>query len=174
MFGIKEDFSTLCKEAEKYGIKIVLDGVFNHVGSSSKYFNIDKKYGEGGAYNDKNSPYRDWFYFHDDNSYDCWWSFPTLPRINAQSKGAQKYFCGANGIVPRWLKAGASGWRLDVVDEIADCMLDKIVSSAKKQNPRLRNNRRSVGGRFQQGGLRRAQTLSGRLAVGFGNELPSA
>lgn len=135
MFGTKEDFSTLCKEAEKYGIKIVLDGVFNHVGSSSKYFNIDKKYGEGGAYNDKNSPYRDWFYFHDDNSYDCWWSFPTLPRINAQSKGAQKYFCGANGIVPRWLKAGASGWRLDVVDEIADCMLDKIVSSAKKQNP---------------------------------------
>ena len=56
-----------------------------------------------------------------------------MPRINAQSKGAQKYFCDKNGIVPRWLSKGASGWRLDVVDEIADCMLDKIVSAAKKE-----------------------------------------
>ena len=51
--------------------------------------------------------------------------------VNAASKEAQKYFCGKDGIVPRWLEAGASGWRLDVVDEIADCMLDKIVASAK-------------------------------------------
>lgn len=135
MFGSNEDFVRLCREAEKLDIKIILDGVFNHVGSSSKYFNLNKKYGEGGAYNDVDSPYRDWFYFHPDNTYDCWWSFSNLPRIKAQSKGAQRYFCGKNGIVPRWLKAGAKGWRLDVVDEIADCMLDKIVSSAKAQDP---------------------------------------
>lgn len=136
MFGTEEDFTQLCADAEKLDIKIVLDGVFNHVGSSSKYFNREKKYGEGGAYNDVQSPYRNWFNFSDDNNYECWWSFQTLPRINAYSKGAQKYFTNkVSGIVPRWLKAGASGWRLDVVDEIADCMLDKIVSSAKSQNP---------------------------------------
>ncbi len=136
MFGTAEDFDLLCKEAEKCGIKIVLDGVFNHVGSSSKYFNRDKKYGDGGAYNDVKSPYREWFHFYPDNTYECWWSFQTLPRINANSKGAQKYFCNkSNGIVPSWLKAGASGWRLDVVDEISDIMLDKIVSSAKAQKP---------------------------------------
>ncbi|MGN1040078.1 MAG: glycoside hydrolase family 13 protein, partial [Candidatus Fimimonas sp.] len=135
MFGTKQDFCTLCQEAEKLGIKIVLDGVFNHVGSTSKYFNRGKKYGEGGAYNDEKSPYREWFNFYPDNTYECWWSFQTLPRINAHSKGAQRYFCGKNGIVPRWLKAGASGWRLDVVDEIDDCMLDKIVASAKAQDP---------------------------------------
>lgn len=136
MFGTQQDFETLCIEADKLGMKIVLDGVFNHVGSSSKYFNREGKYGSGGAYNDEKSPYRKWFNFNADNSYECWWSFQTLPRINAQNKDAQKYFCNkTDGIVPRWLKCGASGWRLDVVDEIADCMLDKIVSSAKAQKP---------------------------------------
>lgn len=135
MFGTAEDFAELCAEAEKLDIKIILDGVFNHVGSTSKYFNRGKKYGEGGAYNDPASPYRDWFTFHPDNTYECWWSFQTLPRVRAESKGAQRYFCGKNGIVPRWLNAGAKGWRLDVVDEVADCMLDKIVASAKAQDP---------------------------------------
>lgn len=135
MFGTLEDFTTLCEQADKLGIKIVLDGVFNHVGSGSKYFNRHKKYGDGGAYNDVNSPYRDWFNIYPDGSYECWWNFQSLPRINAQNKGAQKYFCGKNGIVPYWLRTGASGWRLDVVDEIDDCMLDKIVSAAKKEKP---------------------------------------
>jgi len=135
MFGTQEDFEKLCQEAEKRGMKVVLDGVFNHVGATSKYFNKGNKYGEGGAYNDVNSPYRNWFNFDGNNNYECWWNFETLPRINAESAGAQKYLCGKGGIVPRWLQAGANGWRLDVVDEIADCMLDKIVSSAKKAKP---------------------------------------
>lgn len=132
MFGSEQDFRELCAQADKRGIKIILDGVFNHVGSTSKYFNRGGKYGMGGAYNDVKSPYRNWFSFNADNGYECWWNFETLPRINAASASAQKYLCGKDGIVPRWLTAGASGWRLDVVDEIADCMLDKIVSSAKK------------------------------------------
>ena len=135
MFGTQEDFEKLCQEAEERGMKVVLDGVFNHVGATSKYFNKGNKYGEGGAYNDVNSPYRNWFNFDGNNNYECWWNFETLPRINAESAGAQKYLCGKGGIVPRWLQAGANGWRLDVVDEIADCMLDKIVSSAKKAKP---------------------------------------
>ncbi len=133
MFGSNEDFAQLCEKAGKLGIRIVLDGVFNHVGSSSKYFNRGKKYGEGGAYNDVQSPYRDWFHINDDGSYECWWNFRSLPRINAHSKGAQRYFTSKNGIVPRWLRAGAAGWRLDVVDEIDDCMLNKIVAAAKKE-----------------------------------------
>lgn len=132
MFGNDEDFKELCAQADKRGMKIILDGVFNHVGSTSKYFNRGGKYGDGGAYNDVKSPYRNWFNFDGNNNYECWWNFETLPRINAASAQAQKYLCGKDGIVPRWLTAGAAGWRLDVVDEIADCMLDKIVSSAKK------------------------------------------
>lgn len=134
MFGTNQIFADLCLQAEQKGIKIVLDGVFNHVGSSSKYFNAEGKYGSGGAFNDKNSHYRSWFTFYENGTYDCWWNFKTLPRINAASTGAQNYFCGEHGIVRNWLKTGASGWRLDVVDEIADCMLDKIVEAAKSEN----------------------------------------
>ena len=127
MFGTLEDFTALVGEAEKLGIRIILDGVFNHVGSSSKYFRE--------AYGDENSQYRSWFNIYPDGSYECWWNFQTLPRVNAENPDAQKYFTGKNGIVRRWLKAGSAGWRLDVVDEIADCMLDKIVAAAKKEKP---------------------------------------
>ncbi len=134
MFGTQDDFEELVTKANQNDIKIVLDGVFNHVGSDSLYFNRSGKYGTGGAYNDKNSPYRSWFFFHQDGSYDSWWNFSTLPRINAQSKGAQQFFTSKDGVVRHWLKCGASGWRLDVVDELDDCMLDKIVKAAKTQN----------------------------------------
>ena len=125
MFGNLEDFTNLCEQADKLGIRIILDGVFNHVGSTSKYFRS--------AYDEDNSPYRDWFNIYPDGSYECWWNFRSLPRINANSLDAQKYFTSKNGIVRRWLNAGASGWRLDVVDEVADTMLDKIVSAAKRE-----------------------------------------
>ena len=135
MFGTLDDFTELIQQAEQHGIRVILDGVFNHVGSSSKYFNREGKYGDVGAYRDEHSPYRDWFNIHADGSYECWWNFESLPRINAHSAGAQKYFTGKNGIVRRWLNAGAAGWRLDVVDEIADDMLNRIVCAAKKEKP---------------------------------------
>lgn len=131
MFGTKQDFAQLTQKATKLGMSIILDGVFNHVGCNSKYFNKSGKYGEGGAYRDVNSPYRQWFCFDHNNNYESWWGFETLPRINAFNPDVQQYLCGEEGIVPYWIKQGASGWRLDVVDEIADCMLDKIVASAK-------------------------------------------
>ena len=134
MFGTQNDFENLVNQAKQNDIKIILDGVFNHVGSDSVYFNRSGKYGKGGAYNDKKSPYRSWFFFHDDGTYDCWWNFDTLPRINAQSKSAQNFFTSKDGVVRHWIKCGASGWRLDVVDELDDCMLDKIVKSAKAQD----------------------------------------
>ena len=127
MFGDVDDFAKLIDEAGKLGMRVILDGVFNHVGASSKYFTSARE--------DESSPYRDWFHFYTDGSYECWWNFQSLPRINAASASAQKYFTGKNGIVRRWLKAGAAGWRLDVVDEVADCMLDKIVAAAKKEKP---------------------------------------
>jgi glycosidase len=131
MLGTREDFDELLKKSAALGMSVILDGVFNHVGSSSKYFNKDKKYGSGGAFWDKKSPYRSWFNFDKKGGYECWWNFDTLPRINGESLGAQDYFTGKDGIVPRYIEVGVKGWRLDVVDEVPDAMLDKIVSSAK-------------------------------------------
>ncbi|MEG2015133.1 MAG: alpha-amylase family glycosyl hydrolase, partial [Clostridia bacterium] len=97
------------------------------------YFNRSGKWGDGGAYNDQSSPYYDWYKFTDWNNkkYQSWWDFDTLPVLNPRSSSLQEYFAGKKGIVAKWLRLGARGWRLDVVDEIADCMLDKIVYRAK-------------------------------------------
>ena len=54
--GYQRGLETLCAEAKKYGIGIVLDGVFSHTGSDSRYFNREGRYGEGGAYRDPNLP----------------------------------------------------------------------------------------------------------------------
>lgn len=132
MFGTKGDFDTLVSNANARGMHIILDGVFNHVGVDSIYFNKSGKQGDNvGAFQDKDSPLREWFGFRPDGSYESWWNFATLPRINGNVPSAQQYFCGEQGIVPYWIQQGISGWRLDVVDEVCDNMLDKIVSSAK-------------------------------------------
>ena len=87
LLGTNEDFETLCKEAAKYGIGIVLDGVFSHTGSDSRYFNREGRYGEGGAYRDPNSPYRSWYDFDPKykGGYRSWWGFETLPEVNEET-----------------------------------------------------------------------------------------
>ena len=79
LLGTNEDFETLCAEAKRYGIGIVLDGVFSHTGSDSRYFNREGRYGEGGAYRDPNSPYRCWYDFDPKykGGYRSWWGFET-------------------------------------------------------------------------------------------------
>ena len=61
MFGDEEIFKDLCNEAEKIGIKIILDGVFSHTGSDSKYFNKFGNYNSLGAYQSLQSPYYRWY-----------------------------------------------------------------------------------------------------------------
>ncbi len=133
LLGNEEDFSTLCQEAGKLGIHIILDGVFNHTGSDSVYFNKLKRYGEHtGAYNNPNSPYRNWYDFTDyPNSYRSWWGFDTLPNLNESEPTYRDFICGENGVLKKWLRLGASGFRLDVADELPDFFLDDISACIK-------------------------------------------
>ncbi|MBP3361185.1 MAG: glycoside hydrolase family 13 protein [Clostridia bacterium] len=137
ILGTEEDFSRLCSEAGKLGIRIILDGVFNHTGSNSKYFNKNGEYDSIGAYQSESSPYRDWFRFgktRDD--YECWWGMKTLPHTEETSKSFQDYIaCGENSIIKKWLRLGASGWRLDVVDELPDFFVRLLRENAKAVYP---------------------------------------
>ncbi len=135
MFGTEDDFRSLCMDAGELGIRIICDGVFAHTGSDSKYFNKERHYQSYGAYGNPFSPYRHWYHFHDDGSYDCWWDIDTLPKLNKDNPDYIKYITGENGIVRRWLRAGASGWRLDVADELPVSFLDKLVEAAKAEKP---------------------------------------
>lgn len=133
LLGNEEDFRALCAAAAALGMRVVLDGVFNHTGSDSIYFNREKRYGEhSGACNDPNSPYRDWYSWkHWPDSYESWWGFLTLPNVNEGCEAYQEFICGEDGVLRKWLDAGASGFRLDVADELPDFFLEKIREAVK-------------------------------------------
>ena len=119
-FGTEADFQALCAEAEKRGMRVILDGVFSHTGSDSLYFNRDGSYGEGGAYNDPKSPYREWYRFYNwPDEYESWWGFKTLPNVREDTPSYQGFIINdEDSVIAHWLRAGAAGWRLDVADEL--------------------------------------------------------
>ncbi len=137
LLGTEEDFRRLCAEAGRLGIRVVLDGVFNHTGSDSVYFNKEKRYGQDtGAYNDPDSPYHDWYsWIRWPDSYESWWGFATLPNVNEGCQSYRDFICGEDGVLRKWLRAGAAGFRLDVADELPDSFLEEIRRSVKAAGP---------------------------------------
>lgn len=137
MFGDEETFKLLCDEARKRGIRIVLDGVFNHTGSDSKYFNKYGNYDSVGAYQSKDSPYYSWYNFVDyPDVYESWWGIDTLPQIVETSPELREYLLsGKDAIIKKWIKCGASGWRLDVVDELPDFFVKELRKNVKEVDP---------------------------------------
>ena len=135
-FGDDAVFAKLCEEAEKLGIHIICDGVFNHTGSDSVYFNRSKTYGDGGAYNDKNSPYYNWYSFSEwPDKYDAWWGIKTLPQIRKDCESFRSFITGEDGILQKWMSLGAFGWRLDVADELSENFLRELRRTVKQNNP---------------------------------------
>ena len=136
LLGNEEDFRSLCQAAKKLGIQVMVDGVFSHTGSDSVYFNREGRYPTQGAYNSQQSPYYPWYSFRQwPNAYECWWNFDTLPNVKETNESYNQYINGEQGIVRKWLKAGASGWRLDVADELPDPFLDNLTAAVKAENP---------------------------------------
>lgn len=133
MFGDEKTFKELCKKAKDMGIRIILDGVFNHTGSNSRYFNKNGEYDSIGAYQSQDSPYYSWFRFMDwPEVYESWWGMTTLPQIEENSRECRDYLLsGENSIVKRWIKNGASGWRLDVVDELPGFFVKELRENVK-------------------------------------------
>ena len=132
--GKEEDFCRLCDEARAKGIRVILDGVFNHTGVDSLYFNRSGNYGKGGAYRSRRSPYYHWYRFrHWPNDYFCWWNIHTLPELDKDNPDVREYFLGEKGIVRRWLDRGASGWRLDVADELPVSYLRQLRRAARAE-----------------------------------------
>ena len=134
LLGSESDFMSLCKKAKEKGIDIILDGVFNHTGDDSIYFNRKSRYPTQGAYNSKSSPYYSWYNFRNwNNDYECWWDFDTLPNVNEKSESYCNFIFGDDGVIRKWLRLGASGWRLDVADELPDEFLDKLNACVKSE-----------------------------------------
>ena len=135
MLGDEEEFCALAREAAERGISIMLDGVFNHCGQDSRYFNRYGNYPEPGAWQGDESPYRDWFFFNEDGTYDGWWGNPDLPDVNEKNPEYHELICGQDGVVRKWLRAGARGWRLDVADELSDGFIEDIKAAMVAERP---------------------------------------
>ncbi len=135
LLGSEEDFISLCQKAKEKGIEIILDGVFSHTGADSIYFNSKKRYGEDGAYNNKDSKYYSWYKFKNDkNEYHCWWGVKSLPEVKEDDPNFTEFITGEKGVIRYWMERGASGFRLDVADELPDAFLDKVRTAVKSQN----------------------------------------
>ena len=135
MFGDNDVFRRLCTEAESRGMRIILDGVFNHTGSDSLYFNKNVRYSTLGAYQSKESPYYEWYTFQDwPEEYTSWWGIKTLPALNEMNPSVIEFLItGNDSIVRRWLRAGAAGWRLDVADELPDEFISLLRHAVKEE-----------------------------------------
>ena len=129
MLGTEEDFRALCAEAHAHGMKVILDGVFSHVGSRSAYFQQ--------AIHDPSSPYRGWFRFqHYPDVYDSWWGITTLPCVDKMNPDFIRYMIDdEDSVAVHWLKLGADGWRLDVVDELPDAFLARLRARIRAYKP---------------------------------------
>ena len=165
MLGSEEDFRELCRAAHTLGMRIMLDGVFNHQGFVSRYFNGDGFYPEPGASQSQDSPYYPWYHFsHWPDQYDSWWGIYSLPAVNESEPSYRAYiFGGEQSIIRRWLRAGADGWRLDVADELPDDFVHGIHQAARETDP----NAVIIGEVWEDGsnkiayGVRRKHILGG-------------
>ncbi len=132
LLGTNEDFKELCAKAKRLGIAIVLDGVFNHTGADSRYFNKFGRYDSIGAYNSKTSVYYPWYSFQKyPDVYESWWGISTLPSVNETNRDYIDFICGKDGVLEYWLSLGAAGYRLDVADELPDAFLDELNKCVK-------------------------------------------
>ena len=107
--GTNVSFRSFVDCCHEHGIRVVVDGVFNHTGADSVYFDKFGNYGTA-------EKYRSWFRFGDQyrHGYECWWDVPDLPNVEENDPSFREFLCGEDGVVRRWLRRGASGWRLDV------------------------------------------------------------
>ena len=137
MFGDNQLFKQLCAEADKYGISIILDGVFSHTGSDSIYFNKENNYDSLGAYQSDKSPYYRWYRFNDyPYSYESWWGIEVLPNVNELEPSYQDFIIfNENSVLKYWQRLGVKGWRLDVADELPDRFIRAFKKTMKEVDP---------------------------------------
>lgn len=136
MLGTEEDFAFLVNECKARNIRIMLDGVFNHTGDDSLYFNKYGRYDELGAYQSKDSKYYAWYNFTEyPNKYDSWWGIDNLPAVNENCPSYIDFITGDAGVLKYWLKYDLAGYRLDVADELPDEFIEKIRASVKSVRP---------------------------------------
>ena len=133
LLGDEKDLKSLINSAHKKDIKLIFDGVYNHTGDDSVYFNKYGNFDSVGAYQSKNSPYYTWYTFQEyPIKYTSWWGINVLPTINKNSKEFEDFIL--TKVLPYYFNLGFDGVRLDVVDELPTTFVKKIRKTVKNLN----------------------------------------
>lgn len=140
LLGTKADFLSLVEALHQSGIRLILDGVFSHVGKNSRYFNQDGRYGElEGASRNQESDYYPWFTFeHYPDKYEAWWGIKDLPEVKKENQVFQAMiYENPRSVIHYWSQLGVDGWRLDVADELPDAFIQGIRTALRQYPDKL-------------------------------------
>lgn len=132
MLGTEDDLRELIERARDRGIAVILDGVFNHTGADSVYFNKFGRYDGVGACQSIASKYYSWYSFDSyPDKYKCWWGIDCVPTVNHMNPRYVDFIIGKGGVIEKWSRLGVAGWRLDVVDELPVEFVNRLVKKVK-------------------------------------------
>ena len=129
-FGTREDFRRLAADVHRRGMKLVLDGVFNHMGRHAPIFKA--------AMADPKSAWRDWFYVGPpyQGGARLWALAENLPELNLENPAVREHvYAATDSVVRSYLRDGADGWRLDVAVDIGFRFLDELTKAAHAEKP---------------------------------------
>jgi cyclomaltodextrinase / maltogenic alpha-amylase / neopullulanase len=136
-FGPMATFKTLVSDAAKLHMHIILDGVFNHTGSDSVYFNQYGAFKDVGAYQSRSSKYYPWYTFYSwPDNYNSFFGVSTLPTLTEIPAVENFIFRKPRSVAQYWLKQGASGWRLDYVPGKSHSWWQAFRKSVKAADPK--------------------------------------
>ncbi|GBF57654.1 cyclomaltodextrinase [Candidatus Phycosocius bacilliformis] len=129
-YGTREDVKALAKDVHAKGMKLVLDGVLNHMGRNSPQFQD--------ALKRPDSPWRDWYFIGPEYKlgYRAWWDVANLPDVNWENPAVRARLYGdADSVIQGWLRDGIDGWRLDVAYDIGFRFLGEATKAAHQAKP---------------------------------------
>lgn len=166
ILGTNEEFVQLAQQARQRGIRVILDGVFSHTGDDSVYFNKYGHYDSLGAYQSQDSPYYSWYQFDEyPDKYKSWWGFETLPEVReTQEDWVRDMIEGEDSAMDVWLARGASGYRLDVADELPDETIERMRSELKH----LSQDNALIGEVWEDATTKQSYGVNRRYALGRG------
>lgn len=128
-FGSFDDLKTLADHVHKNEMKIMLDGVFNHIGVTSPLFTHAK---------DHESKTHDWFYFNEqyEDGVRLWADVKSLPELNLENPEVRNYiYQGSDSVIKTYLNLGIDGWRLDVAFDLGYEVLSELTNAAHETKP---------------------------------------
>ncbi len=129
-YGTREDVIELANDVHDRGMKLVLDGVFNHMGRTSPWFKD--------ALANPESEWRDWYLISDEYEigYRAWVNVPNLPELNLENEKVRARLWGdPDSVILGYLRDGVDGWRLDVAFDIGFNYLQELTESAHRWDP---------------------------------------